>query len=77
MFEIFRVDEEVLSSEEGSPFAVAKGFSEFREKYCDESLSDEVNISFNFSLIFPEEVSMISLTKEDVVRSCVKVVSSV
>ena len=52
MFEIFRVDDEALSSEDVSPFAVAKVFLGFREKYCEESLSDEVKILFDFSLIF-------------------------
>ena len=76
VFKIFRVDEKVLSSEEDYPFAVAKVFSGFGEKIVKKSLSDEVNISFNFSLIFLEEVSMTSLRKEEVVRLSVKIVSS-
>ena len=42
MFEIFRVDVEVLSTEEGSPLVIAKDFSELREEEFVESLSNEV-----------------------------------
>ena len=77
MLRIFIVDEEFLSDEEGSPLEVAKFFSELREKYCDKSLSNEVNISLNFSLILIEEVSIISFRKEEVVRSSAKIVPSV
>ena len=63
MLEMLKVDEEVLSIDEGYPLEVSKDFSGLREKYCDESLSNEVRISFKFSLIFLEEVSMISLRK--------------
>ena len=72
---VFRVDEEVVSSEEGFPFSVAKSFSGFGEKHCDEYLSDWFKISFNFSFNFSEEDSIISLTK-DVLGSSMKVVSS-
>ena len=64
MFETLNIDEEVLSTKKGSSFSLAKGFSEFMQKHCDKYLSDEVKISFNFSLNFLEEVSMISLTKK-------------
>ena len=73
IFETFKVDEEV---KKGSPLEVLKHFSGLREKDCDEYFSKEVKISFNFSFNFSEEVSMISLAKEDVVRSSVKEVSS-
>ena len=63
MIEIFKIDEEVLCAEQSSPLEVSKDFSRLREKDCDQSFYDEVNILFNFSLIFSEEVSMISLTK--------------
>ena len=71
IFDIFKFDEEIFS-EEGSPLKVSRDFVGLREKDCDEYFSKEVKISFNFS----EEVSMISLAKEDVVRSSVKEVSS-
>ena len=48
MFEIFRVDEEVLSTKESSPLEVSKHSSGLREKDCDESFSNEIKISFNF-----------------------------
>ena len=76
MFEIFRVDEEILSTEEGSALAVVKDFSGLREKYCNESLSNEVKISFDFAFIFIEEVSMMSSRKEEVVISSTKILSS-
>ena len=76
MLETFKVDEEVLSIKNGSPLEVSKHFSRFREKGCVESYLNEVNASFNFSSNFTEEVSIISLMKEDVVRSSAKVVPS-
>ena len=66
-----------MSAEEGFPPTVAKEFSGLKEKDCDESLSNEVNISFNFALIFLEKVLMMSLTKEEVVISSAKTVTPV
>ena len=48
--EIFKVDEEFLSAEEDSSLEFLKDFSGSREKDCDESLSNKVNISLNFPL---------------------------
>ena len=44
IFETFKVDEEVVYSDEGSPLAVAKCFLGFRDKDYDESLSCGFNV---------------------------------
>ena len=75
MFEIYRLEEELISDEEGSQLAVAENFSELREKECDDYLSNAVKISFNFVLIFLEEVAMKYLRKE-LLRSSAKIVYS-
>ena len=77
MFEICRVDEEVLPAKEVSPIEIAKDFSELGEEERVESLPNEVKFSFSFALIFPEDVSMMSLRKEESVRSSENIVSSV
>ena len=50
---------------------------EYFEESKGESLSNEGKISITCSLISLEHVSMMSLTKEEVVRSSVKIVYSV
>ena len=77
MLRIFRFDEEDLLAEEGSPLEFERYISGLREKDCNASLSNEVNISLNFALIFLEDISMMSLRKEEVIRSSAKIVSLV
>ena len=66
MFEICRVDAEVLSSEERSPLAGAKDFSDLREGEHVYFLVAEIKKLFNFVLFLLEEVSMMPLIKEEV-----------
>ena len=77
IFEICIVNTEVLSTEEGSLLVVAKYFSGFMEEDDAESFLNVVNISFNFSFLFLEEVLMTSSRKEEALRSSPKIVPSV
>ena len=70
ILEVFKANEEVFSTKEGPLLKVLKRFLGLRRKDCAESFWNEVKISFNFSFNFPEEVSMMSLTKEDVLPHC-------
>ena len=76
MVEAFKVGKEVSPTKDVSPIEVSKDFSGLKEKVCDDYFSKEVKISFNFSFKFPEDVSIMSLAKEDVVRSSTQVGSS-
>ena len=58
MLEAFKFGEEVFPTKDVYPIEVSKDFSGLKEKVCDDSFSNEVKISFNFSFKFTEEVLM-------------------
>ena len=76
IFEICRANVKVLSSEESFPFAGANDSLELREEESVEYSSGEVKILSKFTLILLQESDMMSLGKEEVLRSSTKMVSS-